>query len=152
MIWIYVLLFLITILFCEIVSYLFHRYLFIKTVISTSIREEHRIHHQSNDNAVHDYLVMLLVMLCVSLLLLVLLPYYPTIVLYILLLTVVYFAINWYIHCSYHNENNFLHDYKPFQYLYNFHMQHHSNPQCNYGIVTPLADYLFATYQSPGKE
>lgn len=156
MLWIicFVLATIITLIFAEIVSYLFHRFLFHKNYF-TSVRYYHITHHKTCDDAWHDYMVMLLVLFFMAIITIVVTVYFSLsiyLAIYVLLLSLLYFTVNYYIHTAYHNTNHYFYKYTWFNYLVSYHNLHHENAKVNYSILTPLADYLFNTIQWPDYE
>jgi sterol desaturase/sphingolipid hydroxylase (fatty acid hydroxylase superfamily) len=150
--WIYIFsLTILTILFAEILSYLFHRFLFHKNILN-DVRYYHRKHHIIEDDARHDYFIMFAVLIVLTVILIFAFAFVEIsifLALYLFLVAVIYFIINYYIHYSYHNPQSVLQSFFVFRWLKDYHQLHHNNAYCNYAILTPLADYLFFTENFP---
>lgn len=150
--WIYLVsLTILTILFAEILSYLFHRFIFHKNIFYDA-RYYHKKHHIIEDDARHDYFIMFGVLIVLSVILIFAFAFVEIsifLALYLFIVALVYFAFNYYIHYSYHNPKSILHSFFLFRWLKDYHQLHHINARCNYAILTPLADYLFITESFP---
>lgn len=133
-------------------AYFWHRYIShsnLNIPILKNIQQSHLKHHtDENDNAIEDFMWIILLILIVSFAVLLLNFIFKLSIYYFvstLLIGLLVFAINWYVHYSYHTEN-WLHQYEFFREKVKLHMRHHENINVNYGITTLYADYLMNSY------
>lgn len=59
------------------------------------------------------------------------------------------FIWNWLVHKAYHTEGHWLEKYSWFLRDKKIHMEHHRNPEKNYGISFHIFDELFDTFSYP---
>ena len=133
----------------EIGGYFWHRYI-AHLEILPFVKETHDIHHTIIDDQAHGDFFYICILLTLYLIFLMYLYYrvYITLVLLLILYTAVLFPFVWnyFIHTAYHIEDHWLNEYEWFVNDKRIHMQHHINPDVNYGIATHFTDELLNTF------
>ena len=114
------------------------------------VQETHDFHHTTIDDQAHFDFLYILIFLIIYGIFLGFLIYKKYLTLYlasILYLPVLFVSIwNWYIHMAYHVENHWLNSYEWFRNDKRIHLQHHFNPETNFGIASHLYDVIFETF------
>jgi len=132
----------------EIGGYFWHKYVAHSLPF---VKDTHDIHHNIIDDQAHGDFVYICFLLVLYLSALLYLYYktYITLALLLILFTGVFFPFLWsyYIHTCYHIENHWLNEYEWFRNDKRIHMQHHINPQTNYGIATHFTDEILNTFE-----
>ena len=136
----------------EIGAYFWHRWGTHSDIIphSLGVQRTHNIHHSIIDDKAHGdffYVIIgLLILFGVIIYLIVKnkITYTTALMIYLPILFV--FLWNWYIHSAYHTKDHWLLEYQWFKDDKRIHMQHHINPNVNYGIVTHFSDVIFDTF------
>ena len=139
----------------EIGAYFWHRFgahteIIDKVSLNTlKVKQTHDIHHTIIDDEAHADFFYVCFLLFFYLVFLYLLFYYDylsfswLLVLYLpVFITLVW---NWYVHSAYHQEDHWLSKYEWFKHDKFLHMNHHIDPNCNYGIATHFTDEILDT-------
>ena len=133
----------------EIAAYLWHR-IAAHTNILYPVKKTHDIHHNVIDDEAHLDFIYVCVLLLFYLIFLSFLYYkeYITFTWLLVLYTPVFLTLvwNWYVHSAYHQTDTFLEQYEWFQNDRRIHMQHHKNPEVNFGIATHFTDEILETF------
>ena len=145
---IYLSIFIFLIYLSEIGGYFWHR--FAHNENSLIVKTTHDIHHTIIDDQADGDFFYVCILLGLYLLVLIYFYYkaYITLTLLVILYTAVFFPFVWsyYIHAAYHIEDHWLNKYEWFRNDKRIHMQHHLNPEVNYGIATHFTDELLGTF------
>ena len=135
----------------EIFSYLWHRYGAHSNYLP-GINSTHRLHHSINSeelNGDEDFFWILLLITLFELFLgfLVIAKIIPGILAIVtIIISLVVFSWNWWLHRSFHQNNHWLNSYSWFQKEKSRHQIHHHHPNKNYGIATYFTDKIFNTW------
>jgi len=133
----------------EIGGYFWHE-VFAHNHIIPFVKETHDIHHSIIDDTAEGDFFYICIFLILYLIVLTYLYYkaYITLILLLILYTAVFFPFLWsyYVHSAYHIENHWLNKYEWFRNDKRIHMQHHINPEKNFGIATHFTDELMGTF------
>ncbi len=140
-----------TVLLSEFGAYLWHRYS-AHTDLIPGVGDTHHIHHTADltHEAHEDFYWIIIILLLMGLFIIVLKHYIN--IKYMLLIygvVTIVFIWNWYIHSAYHIPNHWLNTYEWFRRDKHIHLQHHVNPDVNYGIASHFSDVIFGTYEYP---
>ena len=139
-------------------AYMWHRF-GAHTDIIPGIHDTHKIHHTSDllHEAHEDFFWVILILLSVGAGLVaawysdyLFIPVIYVIIAYLLIVMV--FIWNWYVHSACHIPNHWLNKYYWFRKDKKMHLQHHVNPQVNYGIASHFSDIIFGTYEYPEED
>ena len=150
--------FIMIIIASEFGSYMWHRF-GAHTDVIPGIHDTHKIHHNADllHEAHEDFFWVLLIKLAVGAGLVtawyfnyLLVPVIYVIIVYIL--TVMVFTWNWYVHSACHVPDHWLNKYYWFRKDKKMHLQHHVNPEVNYGIASHFSDIIFGTYEFPEED
>lgn len=139
----------------EIFAYIWHRY-FAHTNYIPGIYDVHRIHHMLDLNLGHeadeDFVWILLIMVILELIfgIAVIIDIVSGIFAVVtIIVSLIMFWWNWWIHKAYHQSNHWLNSYKWFQREKERHYVHHNFPQKNYGIASHFMDVIMGTWTDP---
>ncbi len=146
---IYVLCFILMLYLTEIGAYFWHRSIS-HSEYKTFIWETHQTHHENVNDLAHLDFLYLFLFIIIYFIVICYLYFTNKINLYIASLLFLPVCITlsycWYIHTAFHIEDNWLNNYKWFQYDKDLHFIHHNQENKNYGIGTHFADVIFNTY------
>lgn len=139
----------VTFFFTEVFAYIWHRYAS-HEYNTLLVRASHKIHHQTvNQHINEDFYLLLPGVIAVyaigyylTVIKILPLDYYLTIV----IVSFITFLLNWYSHKAYHDEKNWLNQYKWFKNKKKSHFKHHTNAKRNFGIATNFTDELMGTF------
>lgn len=133
----------------EVGGYFWHRW-GAHTHILPPVKKTHDIHHTDiEDKADGDfaYIAGMLIIYLIILIYLYKLSYINPQLFAILYLSVCVPSIwSWYIHRAYHIDDHWLNEYDWFKQDKRIHMQHHVNPNENYGIASHFTDEILGTF------
>lgn len=142
----------------EIFAYLWHRY-GAHTDYIPGIHDTHLIHHMLDidlgNEADEDFVWILLLMIFVELMIgiSVMIGLIPGVfALVTIIVSLVVFWWNWWIHKAYHQPNHWLNSYEWFQKEKQIHYVHHYHPLKNYGIASHFSDKIMGTWINPTQE
>lgn len=137
----------------EIFGYVWHRYGAHDDYIP-GIHTTHQIHHISEHDADEDFVWILFMMITLEFILglCVMTHIIPGVLALItIIVSLIVFWWNWWIHKAYHNPNHWLNSYTWFQREKYRHYIHHYNPQNNFGIASHFVDRIVGTWIDPIK-
>lgn len=133
----------------EIFAYLWHRFIAHNHEIS-GISDTHEIHHMEDIFDGDDDFIWLLFLIIISEIIIGIGVMFNIIsgiiVVVTIIIAVITFYWNWWIHKAYHNDKHWLNSYKWFQQEKHRHYIHHYNPNFNYGIASHFSDKIFGTW------
>lgn len=137
----------------EVFAYLWHRYGAHADYIP-GIHDTHRIHHSAKltHEANEDFVWILLLFIIAELIvgIAVTMKLISGVLgLITLLISLVVFWWNWWIHKAYHQPNHWLNTYQWFRNEQARHYIHHHRPQKNYGIASHFTDRIMGTWLEP---
>lgn len=131
----------------EYFGYIWHKYAAHSSMLE-AVKNTHKIHHMAEIDADEDFvwLLMLLILLEIGLGILVMLNIFPgSMAIITVIVSLLVFSWNWWIHKAYHEENHWLNQYEWFRYDKALHMMHHRYPHTNYSISSHFFDKLLGT-------
>lgn len=139
----------------EVFGYCWHRYGAHADYIP-GIRSTHRIHHHTPLNLGHeadeDFIWILLIMIifeliiCIAVTIKLISGIFGIVT---VIVALVVFWWNWWIHRAYHQKDHWLNSYTWFQSEKDRHYVHHDKPQYNYGIASHFVDKFLGTWIEP---
>lgn len=138
----------------ELFAYIWHRYISHSDII-VEIHEIHKKHHgidlSDNNTSDEDFILVMLLLIFFEIIagLITLLNILPnTLIIITIVVSIITFYWNNYIHTAYHQEHHWLNSYEWFKRDKELHYLHHYCPTKNFGIMTHFNDKIFGSYQS----
>lgn len=136
----------------EVFAYLWHRY-GAHTDYIPGIHDTHRLHHTMYSNEADEDFVWILLMITMFEIIIgvgVLIRLIPGILAIVtIVVSLIVFWWNWWIHRAYHNPDHWLNSYHWFQCEKDRHFVHHDHPSKNFGIASHFNDIIFGTWIEP---
>lgn len=139
----------------ELFAYFWHRYGAHADYIP-GIHETHRIHHtidlSEGHKADEDFIWILFLIILVEFIvgMAIIIRVMPgNVGLIAVVISVLVFGWNWWIHRAYHDPHHWLNEYSWFQQEKTRHYLHHYQPHYNYGIASHFMDQLMGTWIEP---
>lgn len=139
----------------EVFAYIWHRYGAHSDYIP-GIHDTHKIHHMMNLELGHeadeDFVWILLIMIFLEIIigLAVMIGIFPgDLAIVTIIVSLIVFWWNWWIHKAYHQPNHWLNSYQWFQLEKERHYVHHYSPHKNYGIASHFSDVIMNTWNEP---
>lgn len=138
----------------EVFAYFWHRFGSHNDYIP-GIHDAHRIHHlidlTYNHEAHEDFIwtLLMLIIFELSLGMGILINIIPSMLgLVTIVVSIITFFWNWWIHTAYHTENHWLNNFNWFRIEKSRHYVHHIDPHSNYGIASHFTDMIMGTWKS----
>jgi sterol desaturase/sphingolipid hydroxylase (fatty acid hydroxylase superfamily) len=139
----------------EVFAYLWHRYGAHADIIP-GIHDTHRIHHMMNLDLGHEadedfvWILLMMIMFEIIMGLCVIIGFISKIfALITIIISLIVFWWNWWIHKAYHQPNHWLNSYEWFRLEKDRHYVHHYQPRKNYGIASHFTDQIMGTWIEP---
>ena len=136
----------------EIFAYLWHRYI-AHTDYIPGIGETHEFHHILYSNEADEdfiWILMLIILFEIIIGITILIGLIPgTIGIVTVVINLIVFWWNWWIHKAYHQSDHWLNSYNWFIQEKNRHFIHHENSNFNYGIASHFTDKILGTWIDP---
>ena len=139
----------------EVFAYLWHRYGAHDDYIP-GIHDTHKIHHMLDLDLEHeadeDFVWILLIMIFIELIMGIAVMIgivSGAFALVTIIVSLIVFWWNWWIHKAYHQSDHWLNSYKWFQQEKERHYVHHYDATKNYGIASHFSDKFMVTWIEP---
>lgn len=136
----------------ELFTYFWHRYIShgdSDFYLLKQIQNSHMKHHNNkNDLALEDFWWVFFLLLLLSIFMLIFNMLFQLSIYYFvttLIIGLLSFSLNWYVHYCYHDQNSYLQQFDFFKEKTRQHMLHHEDYNTNYGITNLYGDYFMGS-------